>query len=96
MREMLDSIRRRARQSGLASVPVVLTNHPKDIRDWEGVDRFVGDLAAATDVEFITLRELADKLKSGEFRISVRSKRSGGPPKAGRGAQRNPREGTTK
>ena len=96
MREMLDSIRRRARQSGLASVPVVLTNHPKDIRDWEGVERFVGDLAAATDVEFITLRELADKLKSGEFRISVRSPRSGGQPKAWHGAQPNPREGTTK
>lgn len=73
MREMLDSIRRRARESGLARVPVVLTNHPKDLRDWEGLERFVGDLAAATDVEFITLKELADKLKSGEFHVRTRS-----------------------
>jgi hypothetical protein len=73
MREMLDSIRRRARDSGLAKIPVVLTNHPKDIRDWEGLERFVGDLAKAKDLEFITLTELAGKLKSGEFPVRMRS-----------------------
>jgi hypothetical protein len=41
MREMLLQIRQRAVTSGLPKVPVVLTNHPKDIRDWAGLERFV-------------------------------------------------------
>jgi len=67
MREMLAQIRQRARDSGLAKVPVVLTNHPKDIRDWEGTERFIGELAAADDVEFITLSDVAEKISRGEF-----------------------------
>lgn len=69
MREMLASIRQRARASGLSKVPVVLTNHPKDIRDWAGLERFVGELAGADDIEFVTLTEVAEKLASGEFQI---------------------------
>ena len=73
MREMLASIRQRARDSGLSEVPVVLTNHPKDIRDWAGLERFVGDVADAEDLKFITLSELAEKIKSGEFEVRTRS-----------------------
>ena len=73
MCEMLASIRQRARESGLAKVPVVLTNHPKDIRDWAGLERFVGEVADAPDLEFITLSELAGKIKSGEFEVRTRS-----------------------
>ncbi|HBB98901.1 MAG TPA: hypothetical protein DC054_26285 [Blastocatellia bacterium] len=69
MCEMLASIRQRARESGLAKVPVVLTNHPKDIRDWAGLERFVGEVADAPDLKFITLSELAEKIRSGEFRV---------------------------
>lgn len=69
MREMLLQIRQRTVSSGLAKVPVVLTNHPKDIRDWEGLERFVGEVAKAADVEFITLAELAEKITSGEFQV---------------------------
>jgi hypothetical protein len=69
MCEMLASIRQRARDSGLSRVPVVLTNHPKDIRDWGGLERFVGEVAAADDIEFATLTEIAEKIKGGEFRI---------------------------
>jgi hypothetical protein len=69
MREMLASVRRRARESGLAQVPVVLTNHPKDIRDWKGLERFVGEIAEAEDLEFITLTELAEGLRAGRFHI---------------------------
>ena len=73
MREMLASIRQRANESGLAQVPVVLTNHPKDIRDLTGIERFIEEVSQAEDVRFITLSELAGKLRSGEFEI-----RSGG------------------
>jgi len=75
MREMLAQIRQRARASGLARVPVVLTNHPKDIRDWDGLERFVGEIAKADDIEFITLTEVAERLRSGEFQIRMKSDR---------------------
>src|SRR5882724_12794834 len=69
MREMLASIRQRARDSGLSKIPVVLTNHPKDIRDWAGLERFVGEVADAPDLEFITLSELAGKIRNSEFGV---------------------------
>jgi hypothetical protein len=69
MRELFASIRQRASTSGLSKVPVVLTNHPKDVRDWDGLERFIGELSAADEVEFITLTELAKKLRGGEFEI---------------------------
>ena len=73
MREMLASIRQRARNGSLAKVPVVLTNHPKDIRDWAGIERFVGELAEADDVEFVTLTEISERLRSDEFQIRRKS-----------------------
>jgi hypothetical protein len=69
MREMLTSIRQRARASGLTRIPVVLTNHPKDIRDWDAIERFVGEVAAADDIEFITLSQIAERIKSGDFAV---------------------------
>jgi hypothetical protein len=72
MREMLASIRHRARSSGLADAPVVLTNHPKYIRDLPAIERFVGEASQAEDIKFITLSELAGKLKSGEFQVRTR------------------------
>jgi len=72
MREMLASIRARARQSSLSHVPVVLTSHPKYIRDWAAIERFVGEVSKADDIQFVTLTEVADKIKSSEFRVRLR------------------------
>ena len=69
LREMLASIRQRAKASGLAQVPVVLTNHPKDIRDLPAIERFVGEVSQAGDITFITLTQLAGKLKNGDFQV---------------------------
>ena len=69
MREMLASIRARAQSAGLADVPVVLTNHPKDIRDLPAIERFVEEASQAADIRFITLSEMAGKLRSGEFQV---------------------------
>jgi hypothetical protein len=69
LREMLASIRQRARATGLSQLPVVLTNHPKDIRDLSAIESFVGEASQADDIKFITLTELAGKLRSGEFGI---------------------------
>jgi hypothetical protein len=73
MREMLLSMRRRAGETGLEPVPVVITNHPKDMRDWDGLERFIGELANANDIKFVTLREIAEKLRTGEFQARMQT-----------------------
>jgi hypothetical protein len=73
MREMLASIRERARASGLPQLPIVLTNHPKDIRDFPAIEKFVGEAAQAEDIRFTTLSEIAGKLRSGELKIRTQS-----------------------
>jgi hypothetical protein len=67
--EMLASIRRRARASGLLEVPVILENHTKDIQDFSHIERFIADVARAGDVECLTLTELAEGLRGGKFQI---------------------------
>src|SRR5688572_1211627 len=72
MTEMLDSIRRRARASGLKDVPVILENHTKDLHDFSHIDRFVSDVATASDIRCVTLTEIARDLQSGRFTIKTR------------------------
>ncbi|MCA1558330.1 MAG: hypothetical protein LC731_07315 [Acidobacteria bacterium] len=69
MREMLGSIRRRAQASGLAHVPVIISNHSKDIKDFNVIERFINESAQNTDIRFITQTELVEKLVRGEFQI---------------------------
>jgi hypothetical protein len=69
MREMLRSIRRRAQESGLPKVPVIISNHSKDINDFTIIERFISEIAKAGDIRFLTQTELAEKLESGEFPI---------------------------
>jgi hypothetical protein len=69
LREMLASIRQRARETGLTQLPIVLTNHPKDIRDLPAIERFVGEASQADDIRFITLSEIAAKIHNGEFQV---------------------------
>ncbi|MEK6335786.1 MAG: hypothetical protein AABM67_12720 [Acidobacteriota bacterium] len=71
MREMLSSIRQRALSSGLSQLPVVLTNHPKDIRDLKAIERFVEDVARAEDLRFITLTEIVEKVRAGVFQVRI-------------------------
>lgn len=75
MHEMIASIRARANECGLSHIPVVLTNHPKDIRDWPGLERFVGELSQAQDLQFDTLSDVAESIARGE--IEVRSREDG-------------------
>lgn len=69
LQEMLASIRKRARASGLADVPVILENHTKDIRDFSDIERFIKDVSRAPDIRCLTLTELARELQSGKFQI---------------------------
>ena len=72
MTEMLASIRRRARQSGLTEVPIILENHTKDLKDFSPLERFVTDVAEASDIKCVTLSEIARELQHGRFPIKTR------------------------
>jgi len=71
MREMLQSIRKRARARGLADVPVVLENHTKDLRKFSDLEKFLEEAAGSSDIKFITLTELAGNLKQ-KFPVKTR------------------------
>ena len=73
MREMLASIRRRARATGLANIPVVLSIHTKDIRVFDDIERFVSDISTASDIKCVTLTEIARELQNGTFAIKTKS-----------------------
>jgi hypothetical protein len=67
--EMLGSIRRRAKSTGLSDVPVVLENHTKDIGDFTAIRNFIREVAQAPDIRFLTLTDLARRLQEGQFQI---------------------------
>ncbi|MEO7540263.1 MAG: hypothetical protein ABIV21_09555 [Pyrinomonadaceae bacterium] len=67
--EMLDHIRSRARSTGLADMPVILTNHSKYMTDLSAMEKFLAIVSTAEDIRTITLTELAGHLQSGKFRI---------------------------
>ena len=70
MMEMLESIRKRSRASGLSDVPVVLENHTKDLQNFSDLERFLEKAASSSDVKFVTLTELARNLKN-KFKVKT-------------------------
>ena len=72
MMEMLDSIRKRSRASGLTDVPVVLENHTKDLHNFSDLERFLKKAVESSDIRFVTLTELATGLKQ-KFKIETKS-----------------------
>lgn len=73
LREMMAAIRSRARSSGLSQIPIILTNHSKYMTDFDGFDHFLAEIKTAEDLRFITLSELAEMLRAGEFEIKRRA-----------------------
>lgn len=71
MREMLASIRRRARAADVANIPVILENHTKDIQDFSAIERFVSEVARASDIKCVTLTDLAKELRNGRLPIKT-------------------------
>ncbi len=69
LREMIAAIRLRAQSTGLSSVPVILTNHSKYIKDFSDIERFINEISKAEDIKFITLTELAGGLQAGIYPI---------------------------
>jgi hypothetical protein len=69
MRQMLADIRRRARATGWALVPVVLENHTKDIGNFVPFERLAAHISSAPDLEVLTLTELARNIEGGVYPI---------------------------
>lgn len=69
LRRMFHDICRRANETGLAEVPVVLTNHTKDMRNFGDVERFLRDLSQRDDVRSATGTSLARMLCEGRFPV---------------------------
>ena len=71
MRWLLQHIRQAAAASPAAEFPVVLTNHTKDLTNFEPIREFAMLLAAAEDITVITLAQLASNIQSGRYPIRV-------------------------
>lgn len=71
MHWMLQHIRQAAAASRAAEFPVVLTNHTKDLTNFEPIRAFAKLVAAAEDISVITLAELASNIQSGRYPIRV-------------------------
>lgn len=69
MLEMLTAIRSRARASGLDKVPIVITNHSKNMKDFDGFDRFLDKVAVADDIKIVTLADIGSMLRGSKFDI---------------------------
>lgn len=87
MKAMLADIRRRAKETGLATVPVILENHSKDILDFSDIERFVSLITKAADIRVLTLSEIARGLKNGEYAVLTRKRGSAHDPVHGAVAQ---------
>jgi hypothetical protein len=72
MKNMITSMRNAARERNSPSIPVVLENHTKNIRDFEDIKRFSDYVSKQSDLEVITLTELARRLKSGVYTVASR------------------------
>jgi len=70
-RRMLGEIRRKARRSGSAVVPVVLENHTKDLGDMRNIRLLAEHLARQPDIEVVRLRDIAANLRSGLYPVRM-------------------------
>jgi len=71
LREMLDAIREAAHNSNESEVWVVLTNHSKYISDFSHIDRFLHEASKYDDVDFVTLRTIAEAIQAGRVRVKT-------------------------
>lgn len=66
---VLKDIWRQALRSGWKEVPVVLTNHTKDMHDFGAIRRFAELVASAADIQVLTLREICDNFAAGRYPV---------------------------
>lgn len=69
LKDMISAMRRDSRQRSVASAPVILENHTKNIRNFDDIKRFAEYVSGQGDLEVITLRELARRLEAGFYPV---------------------------
>ncbi len=73
LKRMFESARQRAQQTGQKEVPVVFTNHTKDVSSFRDIERFVRDLSKRDDVRPATGSQIAKMLCEGKFEVRTAS-----------------------
>jgi hypothetical protein len=71
LREMLNAIFEAAHNSNEAEVWVVLTNHSKYITDFSHIDRFLSEARKYDEVDFVTLRTIAEGIRAGRVKVKT-------------------------
>ena len=71
LREMLKAIREAAQSSNQEEVWVVLTNHSKYISDFSHIDRFLQEARTYNDIDFVTLRTIAEQIRAGRIKVKT-------------------------
>ena len=66
---MINDIRKKVRKRNHTPIPIILENHTKDIKDFSDIKKFISVISQSEDIECLTLTELAQKLKNGNFFI---------------------------
>ena len=69
LKNMVSAMRGIARGRNLASVPVILENHSKNISNFDDIQRFAEYVSEQADLEVITLTELAQRLEAGFYPV---------------------------
>lgn len=69
LKDMVSSMRRVARRRNVASVPIILENHSKNITNFDDIQRFAEYVSQQADLEVITLQELARRLEAGFYPV---------------------------
>ncbi len=69
LKDMVSSMRRTARRRNVASAPIVLENHSKNITNFDDIKRFAEYVSQQADLEVITLSELAQRLEAGFYPV---------------------------
>lgn len=76
MNMMLRDIRKKAQNVTWPIVPVIITNHTKNIINFEPIEKFCEHIADSTDVEVITCTRLARDLRAGVYPIVKKTNQS--------------------
>ncbi len=72
LKDMVSSMRRVARRRNVASVPIILENHSKNISNFDDIKRFAEFVSQQADLEVITLQDLARRLEAGFYPVVER------------------------
>jgi len=69
MKQLIQEARKKAKAHNVDVMPIVLENHTKDINYLEPIEKFAKYITSVSDVEVITLKQMAENVKNGIYKI---------------------------